>query len=344
MSEYTKDQTEAVMDALLAGLESDVFIEDDNYYSNLYPEPWDEGELAGKLSSYPELVEKGAAIVEKIIHLIRNEDAYSIWVNDEVQAGSYLAYVLAMNDKKYCGLFARLLAVQDMDHEVEQNDDIKSILDKWGICPETIEIIDARLENPGQWGGIFFEELLESGKLKGTKYVVDKAKESGTVGIAERFAEDLAAALNSKMDGYIQAYKEKTVGQEVGATMRIHINISNDPSSDIGWLKDRFQKIKILIKKAGPSDASVEDMFELPSTGEFLEKACSKKILDGVIRKKLTQWLVGEFDALQSKGFFGEEIELYVHVILDYRKEKELRMQFYVYREDGKIQNKKITF
>lgn len=172
MADHTQQQVRQMIDQVLAGLAADVFEDDYEYYNSLYPDDTDEYDLANGVLDYPELRPQAVRVVETLIDRLDGGDAFSIWVNDEVQAGSPLTCALAMNDKQYCNLFARMLEQQDLDHEVEQNDDIRRIIDKWGICPETLRILEARVSNPGQWGIELLEELQEEGLLDGTDFEI----------------------------------------------------------------------------------------------------------------------------------------------------------------------------
>lgn len=170
MAKLTKEQVQKMIDGVKEGLAAENYQDNYSYYNSIYPDDLNEYDLANGLVEYPELIPQGEEIVEMIIDTTRAGRAYDIWVHDEEQAGSPITYALAMYDKKYCKLFAKMLANQELDHEVDQNNQIKKIIDKWGICPEVLIILDARISNEGQWGFELVEELEEEGLLKGTKF------------------------------------------------------------------------------------------------------------------------------------------------------------------------------
>ena len=157
-----------------------------DFYQKLYPAEYSEIHLSDAVR-YPELHPLMVQIVEQIIEFIAYGRIGSVWIDDENQAGRYFTYALARHDKKYCQLFADCLSVQDLDHEVHQNEDIESILYKWGLCDETALILNARDDNPGQHGRELIDELLEKYGEKLETYLAGSNIESDEeVGVDEK--------------------------------------------------------------------------------------------------------------------------------------------------------------
>lgn len=184
----TKEETSLLIDKVLAGLDPAVVTKDYEYYASLYEtdeEDLSEYELANTVSDYPDLHPKMIEIVERITDLIRTRKVSSMWISDEVQAGDVISYILARYDKKYCYVYAKSLAYQDLDHEVDQNEDIKQLIEAWGMCSEVGLVIAARVSNVGAWGEDLIQELSEEygeSLLEATRDHVEKLIKDGNDG------------------------------------------------------------------------------------------------------------------------------------------------------------------
>lgn len=162
MEKLTEEQLSVALNTVADGLDSAARkrTRQSDFYKNLYPAGLFEINLSDAVM-YPPLHPLMVETVEKIVELIRTGKEFSIWADDETQAGQDLTYALAMYDKRYCKLFAECLLCQDLYHEVRQNEDIRDIINKWGLCDETAFILQARKENIGQHGLELIDELTE---------------------------------------------------------------------------------------------------------------------------------------------------------------------------------------
>ncbi len=83
-----------------------------------------------------------------------------LWETQQVQFGEPLITLLALHDRRFVPLYTRLLAQWDMDHEVQQFEVIKLIVNTYGMCPETEDLLFCRaVTNPGQQGYDQIEDL-----------------------------------------------------------------------------------------------------------------------------------------------------------------------------------------
>lgn len=83
-----------------------------------------------------------------------------LWETEQVQFGEPLVTLLALHDRRFVPDYTRLLAQWDMDHEVLQFEVIKLIVNKYGVCPETEDLLYCRaIRNPGQNGYDQIEDL-----------------------------------------------------------------------------------------------------------------------------------------------------------------------------------------
>lgn len=98
------------------------------------------------------------ALLQKMEELVRlgqsvETSMWGLWEVDEVQFGEIPAMVLAEHCRAFVPYYTKLLRCWDMDHEVLQLEAIDRIVRAHGICPETEELLFARIaENPGQHG------------------------------------------------------------------------------------------------------------------------------------------------------------------------------------------------
>lgn len=75
----------------------------------------------------------------------------SLWEYDTTQLGEAEATTLALIDVTFVPKYTALLRVWDLEHEVTQYDTINAIFGKYGICPETEDLLVCRMaENSGQ--------------------------------------------------------------------------------------------------------------------------------------------------------------------------------------------------
>ena len=98
------------------------------------------------------------ALLQKMEELLRlaqsgNLPMGGLWEVDEAQFGEIPSLVLAENCRAFVLYYTRLLRCWNMDSEVLQMEAIDRIVRAHGICPETEELLFARMaENPGQHG------------------------------------------------------------------------------------------------------------------------------------------------------------------------------------------------
>ncbi|MBW1294536.1 hypothetical protein [Aquimarina litoralis] len=94
------------------------------------------------------------------------ENDTRFWRDSETPAGSTIASSLALIQKKYVYKYIDFLRTNDMDHEVDQYGDINNIIEKYGVCEETLCLAIARTCSAcGQHGSEQFEEMLNEGFL-----------------------------------------------------------------------------------------------------------------------------------------------------------------------------------
>lgn len=156
MDSLTMLQCKQILEDVMSGLFAYNETEKSGYYSGLFPEGVSEYEIAKVVPKFPELHPLMGQLVQRIIDL----PDYPIWIDEEEQAGCLLSCALALYNKKYCKQFAECIAKQDLDHEVNQNDYIRSVFEKWGACKQTAMLVKARIDNPGQYGPDIVEELI----------------------------------------------------------------------------------------------------------------------------------------------------------------------------------------
>ncbi|QXP58999.1 hypothetical protein [Olleya sp. HaHaR_3_96] len=79
-------------------------------------------------------------------------------------AGTYAILALVDRNKKWISNYIEFLRTNDLDHEVEQMWDIKSIIKKYGWCKETYQLAIARnISCCGQSGKEQFKSLIKEG-------------------------------------------------------------------------------------------------------------------------------------------------------------------------------------
>ncbi|MHA7058024.1 hypothetical protein ACWGOQ_0012440 [Aquimarina sp. M1] len=131
-------------------------------------------EAKDRSSFFDELVEQ--AIVFPGLHhklLLFVKDSYykenneRFWRDSETPVGTTIATLLALSDIQYIQNYIDFLRTNDMDHEVDQYGDISNIINKYGICKETLSLALVRAGSAcGQHGSEQFEELLDQGFLE----------------------------------------------------------------------------------------------------------------------------------------------------------------------------------
>ncbi|OWU68719.1 hypothetical protein [Marinibacterium profundimaris] len=65
----------------------------------------------------------------------------SLWEDDEAQLGEPLAAHLALSDLEFVPYYTQLLRLWDPENEVEAGNEVVAIVKKWGMCPETRDLI-----------------------------------------------------------------------------------------------------------------------------------------------------------------------------------------------------------
>jgi hypothetical protein len=68
-----------------------------------------------------------------------------LWSNSECHLGGAVAARLAMRSRAYISLFIEFLETNDLDHEVEQAEQIDRVVEAHGWCPETVALWVGRL-------------------------------------------------------------------------------------------------------------------------------------------------------------------------------------------------------
>ncbi|WP_298956318.1 hypothetical protein [uncultured Nonlabens sp.] len=139
-----------------------------------------------------------------------------IWIMDEYDqgppAGTYAILALVNQSKKWIPPYIEFLRTNDLDHEVEQMWDIKSIIDKYGWIKETCRLAIARnISCCGQGGTEQFNDFLNNG-LSG--YLnIDKNRKGFLDFILQEFEEWDAVDFRLKegSEKYYKSYIVNTV-------------------------------------------------------------------------------------------------------------------------------------
>ncbi|WP_299899077.1 hypothetical protein [uncultured Aquimarina sp.] len=176
----SENDVEQILDLVLSLLEEsrNKILEEYTYVYEFEYQFYDEKDeliLAKSAYSYfDELIEKGVsfeALHNKLWQFIDRsyykENDARFWRDSETPVGSTAASLLALYDKKYIENYINFLRTNDMDHEVDQYGDINTIIEKYGVCEETLSLAIARACSVcGQHGSEQFEELLEDNFLE----------------------------------------------------------------------------------------------------------------------------------------------------------------------------------
>lgn len=156
IAKLKKDELQQTIENVIKGLNPSEAGKGFSYYAGLYPAGISEYTIAKAVPQFPELHPLMVQLVQKVVDFVD----YPIWVDDEEQGGCLVSFALALYDKKYCELFAECLVNQDLDHEVNQNDYIQEVFEKWGACKETALLVAARINNSGQHGPEIVGDML----------------------------------------------------------------------------------------------------------------------------------------------------------------------------------------
>ncbi len=145
--------------------------------ASIHPEIPNYSELAFYLNvvDNEEVLEK----VEKFTQMvIEKNSSKSIWMNDEVQMGLSATFALAFKDKRYISNFVDVLRTFNLNHEVYEPFFIELLVEKWGICDETLFLLATRsVSIEGQWG-IDEYELPELNSEQKDKFVTYLLKDT----------------------------------------------------------------------------------------------------------------------------------------------------------------------
>lgn len=122
-------------------------------------DPWSEEiiqfwTLVGAKPQFHDLAKNWLANAESLLAQAVNIPArYDLWEYDEVQFAEPAIATLALSDVSFVPYYTKLLGLWDMEHEVTQRETIKAIFDKYGVCPETEDLMICRMDKGfGQWG------------------------------------------------------------------------------------------------------------------------------------------------------------------------------------------------
>jgi hypothetical protein len=91
--------------------------------------------------------------LEKAAQLVRKANSLGgdgLWETNELKFAEIPAFSFAIADRKFVPAYTRLLRLWDCDHEVLQPECIDKIIEKHGICPETEDLLFARVAEQSQ--------------------------------------------------------------------------------------------------------------------------------------------------------------------------------------------------
>lgn len=95
-----------------------------------------------KSIKYYDLDELSSRYLIKLIEI--SKELKTIWADEENSAARYVAISLGNYSEKYLPLFNKYVEWHDMDHEVNEFDDIENIISKFEWCKGTIELVAIR--------------------------------------------------------------------------------------------------------------------------------------------------------------------------------------------------------
>ncbi len=125
--------------------------------------------------SFFELVAKYDSLIPLILSYCNvtenGEENTRIMITDEYDegppAGTYAILSLVNQNKRWISNYIAFLKTNDLDHEVNQTWDIEGIIEKYGWCQETYDLVIARnVSCCGQAGITQFERLISNGNLE----------------------------------------------------------------------------------------------------------------------------------------------------------------------------------
>lgn len=93
---------------------------------------------------HPMLELKAVNFIQNVNEWCRNQSA-TIWQCDDQPLAEHAAYILSMHDDKYIPLYCEVILLNDMDHECYQEEHIEDLIEKYGICENTLLLIAHRL-------------------------------------------------------------------------------------------------------------------------------------------------------------------------------------------------------
>lgn len=160
---YPDEQTEVLYHNhnRLESLKFEIVVEDKSGLSQTFEEK-NFFEAAAKCSSLSHLILKYCDITDD------GEEGLRISIMDEygegLPAGTHAILALVNEDKSWIPSYIEFLRTNDLDHEVEQMWDIKSIIEKYNWGKETCRLAIARnISCCGQGGNEQFNDFLNNG-------------------------------------------------------------------------------------------------------------------------------------------------------------------------------------
>jgi hypothetical protein len=123
-------------------------------------DPWSEGTvqfwaLVGANPQFHDLAKNWLNSVEALLAYANEapSSTMGVWEYDETQFAEPAIATLVFSDVSFVPFYTKLLGLWDMKHEVFQVKAINAIIDKYGLCPETEDLIICRMvEGFGQLG------------------------------------------------------------------------------------------------------------------------------------------------------------------------------------------------
>lgn len=128
---------------------------------------WDNGNEGFwvNIAKRPNLHDRAHAWLDAIEDMQKAKHAnqvQTVWEDELTQLPEVAVTVLARNHVSFVPRYADFLRIWDMDHEVHQSKTIADLVERYGICPATEDLIRARVTGNGigQHGHEQFDELL----------------------------------------------------------------------------------------------------------------------------------------------------------------------------------------
>ena len=218
----TKEMGEQ-LEAFLQGVEDGKVSGERGYYETLYLDTvvgntgeakWKtERVVAREAIRYPELHGLLRQLVDRIARY-NGMNISPLWANDEEHAGAGPARELALAGEADIGRYIQYLVTNDLNHEVNQWDDIEAILQKWGIGQNTYPLIVARWFAPGQHGQEQMQKHLVALKenfrdaAERDIFLAECARWAATHGVDKEEVNDLLSELFEEVQ-YWEEYEEE---------------------------------------------------------------------------------------------------------------------------------------